>query len=64
VKKGRLHLEGPDGPVDLRAKVVQHKTRFSWHGKLKNYQGWHGRLVIDDDGEFEVVAHGDYLDVT
>jgi hypothetical protein len=61
--KGKLHLVGPDGAVDLRAKVVKHKTRFSWHGKLKNYQGWHGQLVIDDD-KFDVVVHGDYLDIS
>ena len=62
--RGQLHFDGPDGSIDLRARVVRHPDdRFSWHGRLARYDGWHGRLHIDDRGDFDVVVHGAYLDV-
>ncbi|HEY1281378.1 MAG TPA: hypothetical protein VGF22_16995 [Acidimicrobiales bacterium] len=65
--KGHLQLSSPDGPLELRARVVRlstgTSTLFSWHGRLAPYRGFHGRLLLDDDGMFDVVVRGGYLEV-
>lgn len=65
--KAHLRLTGPDGPVELRARVVRlstgTSTLFSWHGHLASYRGLPGRLLLDDNVMFDVVVRGGYLEV-
>jgi len=65
--KAHLQLTTSDGPLELRARVVRlstgTSTLFSWHGHLAPYRGLQGRLLLDDDGTFDVVVRGGYLEL-
>jgi len=65
--RGMLHLEGPDGPIDLQARIVPHRVghnlRYSWHGRLGGYEGSHGKLSREDGVTVAVVVSHGYLDV-
>jgi hypothetical protein len=65
--RAHLHLTGPDGPIELRARVVRlstgTSTLFSWHGHLGSCRGLPGRLLLDDNGVFDVIGRGGYLEV-
>jgi hypothetical protein len=62
-----LQLDGPDGPVELDAKVVWHHfvdfDRLSFHRRLGRYQGQTGELFLDDGRSVQVTVDGSWLDI-
>jgi hypothetical protein len=63
--RGRLTLQGPDGPFTLAAPVVRSGSgddvRWSWHGDLSAHLEQHATLVTDDGPTVDVIVGNQLL---